>query len=79
LGCSVGLEPATRYERLPRALDFLPGYDEKWTTVLEAMGIRPTRIKKVLARREPLHLVIKRKQKEKAQITMNTIRIVASI
>ncbi|MCK1514105.1 hypothetical protein IVB22_16315 [Bradyrhizobium sp. 190] len=37
----------------PWALDFLPGYDARWTTVPEAMRIRPTRIEKVLVRRKP--------------------------
>jgi hypothetical protein len=49
----------------PWGLDFLPGYNEYWTTVAEAMRLRPTSIRKVLLRKKPLHRVIKSKQSER--------------
>ncbi|AWO92425.1 hypothetical protein [Bradyrhizobium diazoefficiens] len=49
----------------PWGLDFLPGYDEYWTTVTEAMSLRPVNIRKVLLRKKPIHPVIKSKRSEK--------------
>jgi hypothetical protein len=46
----------------PWGLDYLPGYNQTWTTVAEAMRMRPTKIQKVLMRKKPLHPVIKERR-----------------
>ncbi|KRR19717.1 hypothetical protein CQ14_34620 [Bradyrhizobium lablabi] len=46
----------------PWYLDYLPGYKERWTTVAEAMRLRPTRFAKVLFHKRPLHPAITQRQ-----------------
>lgn len=46
----------------PWFLDYLPGYKERWTTVAEAMRLRPTRFAKVFFHRRPWHPIIKRRR-----------------
>lgn len=43
----------------PWSLDYLPGYKERWTTMPEAMRLRPTRYARVFFHKSPLHPAIR--------------------
>ncbi len=46
----------------PWGLDHLPQYNQNWASVADAIGMRPTKIQKVLVRKKPLHPIIKQRQ-----------------
>lgn len=46
----------------PWSADYLPGYKDRWTTVIEAMRMRPTRFAKMLFYKKPWHPIIRRRR-----------------
>lgn len=48
----------------PWSLDYLPGYRERWTTVPEAMRLRPTRFAKVFFHKRTPHPALRQRREK---------------